>query len=93
MFLAPLRLYGGGTYTLSDVKEIDGTKEFIKLAEKAGQCQNKETKENCQTRKYLTQGMETCSCTPYKLRNFTKMVSTYFLIGAVFLKRNIIHNL
>ena len=71
---APLRVFGGGTYTLSAVKAIDGTAQYIRLAEKSGHCQNKETQENCQTREYLFQGLEKCSCVPYILRNYSKEV-------------------
>ena len=71
---APLRVFGGGTYTLSAVKAIDGTAQYIRLAEKSGHCQNKETQENCQTREYLSQGLEQCSCVPYILRNYSKEV-------------------
>ena len=41
------------------------------MAERAGKCQNKETKENCLAREYITQGVDQCACLPYKLRNIT----------------------
>ena len=72
---APLRVFGGGTYTLSAVKAIDGTEQYIRHAEKTGQCQNKETQENCHTREYLSQGLEQCSCVPFVLRNYSKQVT------------------
>ena len=74
MLSAPLRVFGGGTYTLSSVKAIDGTEEYMKLAEKSGQCQNKEAQESCLTRAYFSQGMKQCSCVPYLLRNYSKEV-------------------
>ena len=72
--LAPLKVYGSGKYTLSDVMEIDGTAKYLKVAEETGKCQNQETQEYCLAKEYLAKGMEQCSCTPYKLRNYAKKV-------------------
>ena len=79
MYLAPLKLYGGGEYTLSVVSKIEGTEEYLKSAEKDGKCQNGETQENCQAREYLTQGLEQCSCVPYRLRNYAKQARLYYI--------------
>ena len=68
-------MYGSGPYSLSSVMEIDGTTEYLRVAEELGKCQNKESQEDCQTREYLTQGIQQCNCIPYKLRNYSKDVS------------------
>ena len=65
-------MFGGGAYSISSVNEIEGTEEYIHIAENSGQCQNKESEEQCLTREYLSQGLEECSCTPYKLRNYSQ---------------------
>ena len=77
--LAPLQLYGGGNCIFYDVMKIEGTEEYLKSAQNDGKCQNKETQENCLAREYLTKGLEQCSCIPYRLRNYSKQASIYFL--------------
>ena len=74
IFSAPLVLYGEGSYSLSSVKVIDGTDDYIYMAEKGGQCQDKESYQACLSREYLRQGLDQCSCTPYKFRNYAKGV-------------------
>ena len=68
LFSAPLRVYGSGKYSLTSIKEIDGTEQYLIFAEKEGKCQNKESQESCLAREYLREGLEQCSCIPYKLR-------------------------
>ena len=70
-------MFGSGRYTLSDVMEIDGTEEYLKVAEETGICQNQESQESCLAKEYLAKGLEQCSCTPYKLRDYAKNVNTY----------------
>ena len=65
-------MFGEGAYSLSSVMEIEGTEEYVHIAENTGQCQNKESEEQCLSREYLFQGLEECSCTPYKLRNYSQ---------------------
>ena len=69
-------MFGGGSYTLSSVMEIEGTEEYLKRAEKSRDCQNKEAQEECLAREYSDQGLRQCSCVPYKLRNYSNMVRT-----------------
>ena len=76
LFPAPHKVYGPGKYILTSIMEIDGTQKYVEIAEKAQQCQNKETKENCLARNYLKQGLEQCSCVPYMLRNYSNTVFT-----------------
>ena len=68
LFPVPLTFFGEGSYALTAVKAIDGTEQFLNLAEKTEICQNKETFENCLTREYLAQGMDQCNCTLYRLK-------------------------
>ena len=74
LFPVPLTFFGEGSYALTAVKSIDGTEQFLKLAEKTEICQNKETFENCQTREYIAQGVKQCNCTLYRLRNYSREV-------------------
>ena len=67
-------MYGQGIYTLSSVMYIDGTEEYIKIAEENGKCQNKESQESCLAREYLTKGLKQCSCIPFNFRNYLKQV-------------------
>ena len=71
-------VFGEGKYALTDVKEIDGTEEFLGLDEKIRHCQNRETFQQCQTREYIKNGLEKCNCTPYEIRNYSKIVSCKF---------------
>ena len=71
-------MFGSGRYTLSDVMEINGTAEYLKVAEETGKCQNQETQESCLAKEYLAKGLEECSCTPYKLRDYAKNVNTNY---------------
>ena len=73
---APLRLYGPGSYALTDVKEISGTERYLKIAEKKGICQSDEVMEDCLARKYIEAGEKECNCTPYWLRDYSKNVRT-----------------
>ena len=71
-------LYGEGNFVLTDVKEIDGTDNFLELDEDDKQCQGRETFQECQAREYIKTGLEKCKCTPYKMRNYSKTVSLMF---------------
>ena len=70
----PLKLFGGGSYALTSMKEIDGTDSFMTHAEHTHICQNRETKEKCLTQHFLKKGSEECKCTPFRLRNYTREV-------------------
>ena len=71
----PLILFGEGDYALTVVKEIDGTEEFHGLDEGIKHCQSRETIQECQAREYIKNGLDTCKCTPYAMRNYSKTVS------------------
>ena len=72
--IAPLSVYGRGSYALSSVKEVEGTEEYLKMAERSGQCQNKETHQECGAR-HFQQLVQQCGCVPFNLRNFASQVS------------------
>ena len=57
----------------SSVKEVTGTEEYLKKAERGGQCQNKETILECRERQFQ-QGVTRCGCVPFNLRNFAAKV-------------------
>ena len=69
----PLSLAGEGTYALSAVKEIDVTEAFLGLEEKTKLCQSEETSEDCWMKIYFKEGLVKCKCTPYSLRNYSKV--------------------
>ena len=73
-------MFGGGSYALSAVKEIDGTNSYLKLATKRELCQNKEAVEDCLTNDYIKNSFEKCQCTPYSLRNYSKMVDMRYTL-------------
>ena len=59
------------------------TSEFILLDKKVRGCQNKETVQECEAKKYLDNMMNTCNCTPYHLINGSKNVSK--VLGAFYM--------
>ena len=75
----PHKLFGGGSYALSSVKQIDGTDAFLKYAETTRICQNKETVEECVAKDFLLEGLARCNCTLYRLRNYTRQVKYYLI--------------
>ena len=69
----PLSLSGEGNYALTAVKEIAVTEAFLGLDEKDKKCQSEETPEDCWMKNYLKEGLNNCKCTPYGLRNYSKV--------------------
>ena len=73
LFEEPLDLPGRGDYALTDVKEMDGTKEFLDW-----KCKNDKTVFECKNavmQKYLEIGKNECKCIPHNLRTSHKTVS------------------
>ena len=60
---------------MSAVKEINATNEFILLDEEVRKCQDSENVQECETKKYLDNAMNTCNCTPYHLIDAANDVS------------------
>ena len=77
LFTEPLTLYGEGSYALSAVKEIDGTKAFLRLDEGVKNCQSRETFQDCQAREYVRKGLARCGCVPFQIRNYARHVSCH----------------
>ena len=63
---------GEGNYRLSSGKQITGTEAYFALAEKTKLCQNVESFQECQTRKFYKSGLVKCKCTPYKLKKYSE---------------------
>ena len=69
----PHSLSGEGNYALTAVKEIYGTDAFLGLDEKTKLCQIEETLEDCWMKSYFKEGSDKCKCTPYGMRNYSKV--------------------
>ena len=80
----PLRLYGGGDYELTNVKEINVTEEFLELEEDVKKCQDKEPVVDCEAREYLESGRNQCGCVPYHLRNYSRTVRPIVFVFVLF---------
>ena len=57
--------FGGGIYTMTDVKRMTSTKDFLKMSLKDRKC-NIESYEDCRTRNLL----EECNCSPWEVSGF-----------------------
>ena len=68
--LAPKTLYGAGNYGLTNVKQIDVTKNFLNLPQDTQQCQNLQSFEDCLTTYFKKTINRVCGCTPYQLRDY-----------------------
>ena len=68
-FLEPLVLKIGNEYNLNNVKEISVTDDFLSLDRTIIKCQNEESLQDCQTRKYFDTMVEQCKCLPFAIRN------------------------
>ena len=82
----PLIFYGEGDYSLTDVKEMDGTEAFLNLADKDKGCQNEETLVDCKAKEYLKIGRNSCKCVPFHLRSFSARVRYFMFPIATFNK-------
>ena len=77
----PLRLKLGSEYNLNNVKELEVTNEFLTLEKSIMNCQNYESLEDCQSRKYIEAMVKHCNCLPFGTTSKNK-VSCYILIRA-----------
>ena len=68
--LAPKTFYGSGNYGLTNVKQIDVTKNFLNLPQDTQQCQNLQSFEDCLTNYFQKTINRMCGCTPYQLRDY-----------------------
>ena len=72
-FSESLSLSGEGNYAITDVKEIDVTEAFLGMDEETKLCQSEETPEDCWMKNHFKEGIVKCKCTPYGLRNYSKV--------------------
>ena len=63
--LSPYVSFGGGIYTLSAVKRMAATEDFLKMPLKDRNCEV-ELYEDCRTRKLL----EECNCVPWEVQGY-----------------------
>ena len=64
--LAQYSTYGPGSYGMSALKKMTGTKNFVQLPDHQKKCLV-HNREECQTRKYLDQVQMECNCMPWPL--------------------------
>ena len=69
--LAPHTAFGPRSYGMSALKEMTGTKSFEQLPDHKKKC-TVHSREECQTRKYLTQVEKECKCTPWTLETYPR---------------------
>ena len=62
-----MKIYGGGNFALTAVKEIDVTEEYLEMSKDITKCQNRISLEECETKEYFEQMVEKCKCIPFKL--------------------------
>ena len=65
--LAQYSAFGPGSYGMSALKKMTGTKNFKHLPVKQKKCLV-HNREDCQTKKYLDQLQTECNCTPWSLQ-------------------------
>ena len=73
LWIAPLKLYGSGSYAFSAVKDIVTTESFKKLSQDSRNCQYGQTYEDCTTNFFSKSIQHECNCTLYSLRNYSRL--------------------
>ena len=63
----PLVLSGEGHFSLSGVKEVKVTEDFVGLGEEITHCQTGQFRADCLTEKHLARALETCHCAPLNI--------------------------
>ena len=76
--LEPLMLEIGNEYNLNNVKEIKVTNDFLTLDKTITHCQNKESFEDCKTRKYADAIVHQCRCLPFAIGNDSEVCIAHF---------------
>ena len=69
--LAPHTAFGPRSYGMRALKKMTGTKSFEQLPDHKKKC-TVHSREECQTRKYLTQVEKECKCTPWTLETYPR---------------------
>ena len=65
--LARFTTFGAGSFGMSALKKMTGTKSFEKLSDQDKKC-SVHSREECDTRKYLEKVLSKCNCTPWALQ-------------------------
>ena len=59
-----MELYGEGHYGLGNVKEIKVTRSYLNMDKAVTGCQNTESKDKCNSRRFLAGLQSLCGCVP-----------------------------
>ena len=65
VFADPIELYGEGHYGLANVKEIRVTHSYLNMGTSITGCQNVESREKCNSRKFAEVVLSKCNCVPF----------------------------
>ena len=77
--LKPYSGHGAGSYTMSSLKQMSPTEDFLKLlTEKRGCAYNDE--QDCLMKNFLKQKLYKCGCTPWEFLNWRKDVRKFLII-------------
>ena len=63
-------LHGEGHYTLSSIKDIEVTEEFVGLGPLVTNCQTEEDRVDCLARRFREKVISSCRCSPYTLTSY-----------------------
>ena len=77
-FQDPLNLSVGKEYNLNILKEVKVTESFLGLDKDVTQCQNKESYNDCKTKKYVNALIEFCGCIPFSLNTIYEVSPKIF---------------
>ena len=72
----PYYIHGPGKLKMSSVKQIEGTANYLDLAEKKDLCQNDTSIQDCMAEKFYEKSLN-CKCVPFKLIDFYPKVFIY----------------
>jgi hypothetical protein len=76
--LSSFTAYTSGRYTMSVLKKMTGTENFLALPDTTKNCQI-ELLEECQVTRYIEEMLNKCSCVPWAFKNaLTKKVMTRY---------------
>ena len=77
--LKPYSGHGAGSYTMSSLKQMSPTEDFLQLStEKRGCAHNDE--QDCLMKNFLKQKLYKCGCTPWEFLNWHKDVRKFLII-------------
>ena len=63
----PIVLEGEGDYSLTAVKDVQVTEEFLGLGEGMTKCQTEEYRDDCLTERFSREILSSCDCSPLHL--------------------------